>query len=452
MPVSDDTRRLEPPALPNPPSEYNQRAFGEFNNVLRLFFNRLSNVLRIIMNTTEFGIFGSGSAADAFGRFRVSDPHTLFDSKQLYDDQPLYWDDSEVSGSGTTSTHSAAMARTQLAVGATTAGRRVRQTFQSFNYQPGKSQLIYLTGVLGAGESGITTRIGLGDDDNGLFFECDDGTVSVNVRTKTSGSVVNNTVAQTAWNKDTLDGNGLSGLNADWDKALIFLIDYEWLGVGTVRFGVIVDAKVYYVHQVDNSNAIANVYMSTPNLPLRYEIENDGTGGAYTLDHICSTVISEGGNDAFGIQRSASTDGTGVTCSTEDITYAIIGIRLKSGYTHSVVKMIRAEMAIHSASKYGRWDIILNPTVAGTFTYSDQTNSAIQVATGATANTVTNGTVVNTGFIESGQPELGMEHPHNSRWLGRDISGTVDELVLCFTPIGGTSAVDVEGSITWKEL
>lgn len=454
--VSDETKRVEAPALPIPPVQYNKQYLDNLNNVLRLYFTRLSSVLRIIMSTSNYGIYGYGSAADAFGRLRVSNPVTLFDSTQLYDSQALFWDDQQVSGSGTSSTHSVNAARTRLAVGASTAGRRVRQTYQAFNYQAGKSQLIYMTGILGAGETGITQRIGYGDDDNGLFFECDDGVVYVNVRTKASGSVVNNRVAQSAWNLDKLNGNGVSGLTVDWDKTLIFTIDFEWLGVGSVRFGVIVDAKVYYVHQVDNSNELTTVYMSTPNLPLRYELENDGNGGAYNLDAICSTVISEGGTPARGIMRSAGTGGTQVSCTTENTLYAVIGIRLKSSYTRAVVKLINMQLQVQTSAHMGEWQLLLNPTVASTFTYSDQTNSAVQIATGATANTVTGGTLIEGGYAESsgvgrGSGSVGFSFD-NKRYLGRAIDGTADTLVLAFTPRGGSSAVDVEGHITWLEL
>ena len=74
---------------------------------------------------------------DAFGRSRVSEPYTVFDSKQLGSNQSLFWDDQETSGSGTSSDYSEDTSSTTLTVSATTAGTRVRQTFQRFNYQPG---------------------------------------------------------------------------------------------------------------------------------------------------------------------------------------------------------------------------------------------------------------------------------------------------------------------------
>lgn len=230
---------------------------------------------------------------DAFGRLRISEPHTIFDSKQVFDNLPLFWDDQEVSGSGTSSTFSKPHARTQIAVG-TAAGKRVRQTFERFNYQPGKSQFVVLTGVLGAGSSGITQELGYFDDDNGLFFRCDEGVIYVVSRSSVTGSAVDTTASQSAWNIDTLDGNGPSGLTMDFTLAQIFFMDFEWLGTGRVRFGFYINGVQHYCHEFLNANAISTVYMSTPNLPIRYSIENDGTGAASTLDHLCSTVIVEG--------------------------------------------------------------------------------------------------------------------------------------------------------------
>ena len=169
---------------------------------------------------------------DAFARQRISNPETLFDSKQIFDSQPLFWDDQEISGSGTSSTYSKPNARTRLAVSASTAGVRTRQTFMRFNYQPGKSQLVIMTAVMSdASSQGISARVGQFDDDNGLFFVAEDVTIKVVLRTSTSGSAVDTKVSQTNWNIDKLDGTGNSGVTLDPTKTQILFIDYEWLGV-----------------------------------------------------------------------------------------------------------------------------------------------------------------------------------------------------------------------------
>ena len=114
-----------------------------------------------------------------------------------------------------------------------------------------------------------------------------------------------------------------------------------------------------------------------------------------------------------------------------------------------MLKIQRIAMQIQNASKNVEWMWILNPTVAGTFTYNAVTNSSLEVATGASTNTVTNGTEITGGFIEStsgGGGSGGVSSPiPNAQLLGANIAGTVDTMVLCARCIGGTSAAEIEG-------
>lgn len=411
---------------------------NEFN-IRRNTFDNRSNSVRI-------AFAGDNGVNDAFGRLRVSNPVTLFDSKQIFDNLPLFWDDQEVSGSGTSSTYSQAMASTTMGVSATTTGKRVRQTFMCFNYQPGKSQLIFTTGVLdkSGGGAGITRAWGYFNDDNGLFLRDNEGTIELVRRTSTSGSAVDNAVSQSSWNLDTMDGTGSSGITLDFTKTQILIIDFEWLGVGRVRMGFVVDGKIYYAHEFNNANNLSTVYMSTPNLPLRYEIENDGTGVASEIEHICSSVISEGGNEELGTLRHK--DSGSVSSLANTATYAILGIRLKSTTTCGVVK-IENISSIATSNDQFHWELRLNPTIAGTFTYSDETNSVVQTATGSNANTVTGGTEIDGGYVTTTQA-ITFTIPNALR-IGSAIDGTPDELVLVVTPI--TNNMTMQASITWRE-
>lgn len=392
---------------------------------------------------------------DAFGRLRIAQPYTLFDSKLIFDNGPLFWDDKETSSgspSTTTSTHSTATASVTLGVSAE-AGTRVRQTFQRFNYQPGKSQLILQTGrlIASGGGVGIASRRGYFDDNNGLFWAVIDGTLCVVVRSSASGSPVDTVIRQTSFNRDKLDGTGLSGFEIDVTKEQITWIDFEWLGVGAVRFGIYgEDGKPIVAHVVENANTTTAVYMSTPNLPLRYELANDGTGQASTAEQICSTVISEGGLELNGAEFYASTSGTHVDANTADAIYAIVGIRLKTTHLGAVVELQNMSMMATTSNDF-EWLLIFNPTVAGSFTYADITNSACQSATGATANTVTGGRRVSGGFVKSGQGTGNVAQAlREAIRLGAAIDGTRDQIVLCARPL--TLNADVEGSLTWREL
>lgn len=391
--------------------------------------------------------FGDTPSTDSFGRLRVGNPQTLFNSKQLYDNQPFLWDDAEVSGSGTSSTFSSNRASSTLGVSSNTIGRRLRQTYQRFNYQPGKSFFIFLTGILNrsGGGSGITGRLGYYDDNDGLFFQQKDSIYSVVRRSNSSGSPVDTVIPQSEWNLDTLDGLGPSGFNLDFSKTQIFCIDFEWLGVGRVRFGFVVNGLVIYCHEINNANILNVVYMSTPNLPLRYELINDGSGGSSTLEHICTSVIVEGGSDNIGLLKAVSTGGVHLDANTADTLYALIGLRLKTGQFPSI-EIVKTVILTETNDNL-EWQLLLNPTIASTFTYNDIVNSGAQVAKGVTANTVTGGVLLDSGWVS--QQSRASSAEQSLQRLGVAIDGTRDQIVLCVRPLSANS--DIQGSITFRE-
>jgi len=407
------------------------------------------------------------NAGDAFGRLRVSTPTTIFDSKQVFNDPdladsvenyPLFYDNQQTSGGGTATAFDVNGAKTVLSVSASTAGVRIRQTKMRFNYQPGKGQLILKTFVFSsANVSGITRREGMFDANNGLFFE-DNGTNYGFVRRSfVSGSAVDVRVAQSSWNVDKMDGTGASGITLDFTKTQIFVIDFEWLGVGRVRFGFNVDGVTYVCHQLLNANNLSDVYMSTPNLPLRSEIINNGSGVASSMSCICASVVSEGGLEDIGAVRYASTNGTHVDANTENEVYAIIGMRLKSQYLGATVKSLNYALLESSGTKELEWILYLNPTVAGVFTFVGEAQSSIEIARGATANTITGGYQLAGGFFNSAGAASGNAGGtggtlNNAILLGSNIAGDRDTIVLAVRPISGSTNCDVEGSLTWREL
>ncbi len=187
-----------------------------------------------------------GSGSDAFGRLRIASPETLFDSKGHISANLLSWDDAQTNGSGTSSTHDSDRASVTLAVGATTEGARVRQTKRRFPYQPGKSQLCLFTFVMGSTAQGVTKRVGAFDEENGFFLQNAGGSLSFGIRSYVVGTSLgtDTLVAQTAWD-DKMDGSGLSGITLDKTKAQIFFVDFQWLGVGSVRFGFVINGSMH---------------------------------------------------------------------------------------------------------------------------------------------------------------------------------------------------------------
>lgn len=376
---------------------------------------------------------------DSFNKLRVSEPFSLFDSKLLGDNRALFWDDQEVSGSGTGSSYSRDRASETLTVSNLTAGKRVRQTFQRFNYQPGKAQCLMMTFVPHPPEDGIIQEMGLNDGSNGLFLRIDGATVSVVIKSNASGTPVDTVIEQKDWNLNKLP-------KLDLTKAQIFTLDYESLQVGSVRFGFVIGGSVVYCHIQEHANIIDSVYFSTPNLPIRYSIENDGTGGAASLECVCSTVISEGGQDETGIVRSISTGTTAINAVLAGTRYALLGIRLKSTHLDNIIQLVSITTLATTNDNY-EWSLILNPSVAGTFTYTSVSNSAIESAVGATANTVTGGTILYSGFAAANSATSSLVK--TLRYLGSNIAGTTDTIVLCVRSL--TTNGDFHATIDFRE-
>lgn len=400
-------------------------------------------------------VFTDPAQLDAFARLRVSNPETLFDSKQIQDNGALFWDDQEVSGSGTASSWTQDEASTTLSVSSQTAGRRVRQTFRRFNYQPGKSQLVILTGTLGVGGgTGIVRSMGLYDENNGIFVRDNEGTIEIVKRSSRDGSEIDTPVAQSSWNLDPMDGTGPSGITLDSTKSQIFFMDIEWLGVGRVRCGWFIDGLPVYCHQFLHSNNVAGVYMSTPNLPVRYEIENYGTGVLSELEAICCTVMSEGGTQDVGTSRYHSNAGTPIQASTAGTIYALVGIRLKPNNLGGIVKLSDVSVANANSQDF-EWLLVFNPTLGSTPTWTNLANSVVQTSVGEASDpsttTVTNGTVIYGGYVKSsnssGSASLALD---TAQQLGSAIDGTPDEVWLCARPLAANA--DMYGAIEIKEI
>lgn len=382
----------------------------------------------------------NSGALDAFARLRVSNPETLFDSKQISDNQPLFWDDQQTSGTGTTSTYSSNRASSTMGVSASTAGTRVRQTFRSFNYQPGKSQFWIQTGVWGTAATGITRRAGQFNTNNGTFFEQTSAGMAVVIRSSVTGVPVNTSIAQASWNIDKMDGTGASGITLNFANAQIWFVDYEWLGVGRARYGWFVNGIPYYCHQVLNANVIASVYMSTPNLPLRYEISNSGTGGAATFEQICSTVIAEGGRSDTGYPFGIDRNGVALTTNNNANLYPLLGIRLKSTYSGSYIKILDFSITCTSTAAY-EFVLLLNPTIVGTaLVWTGLANSSVeQMNTSTAATTVTGGTKLFSKSAQQTNDGSQVGGISTDFALGNNIAGTQDILILAVRRVSGTS-------------
>lgn len=376
-----------------------------------------------------------GTSADAFGRVRTSPPITLFDSQNRYAKSADF--DEAVSGSATV-THSDNESSVLLNVTSASGDKVVRETRRVFAYQPGKSLLVMNTFVMPTTHANLRCRVGYFGVNNGVFFERSGTALRMVRRTYTSGSPVDNVVAQADWNGDKLDGTGSSGLTLDTTKSQIFWQDFEWLGVGSVRTGFVINGKFIVCHTFNHANILALVYMTTAILPIRYEIENTGaTDGSRTMKQICSTVISEGGYEKKVILQTART-ATAATVSTTLV--PLLSLRLDSSRLDSVVIADGYNvLPLSSSSTTFEIQLVKNATLTGpSWTQTSSDNVEFDVS----ATAITGGAVVDDIYVvESNLVSSSVANNREYNFamqFGRTMAGVSDTYTIVARTLSGS--------------
>ena len=397
----------------------------------------------------------SGTMTDAFGRLRVSQPHTLFDS-QHQDVENDKWD-TKIVGSGT-KTHLPNESAVKFEIGTANNDSIIRETTRTMMYQPGKSLLIMNTGVMGTPKANVVQRIGYFGANNGIYFENDSGNNYFVLRSSVTGNVVETRVAQTNWNIDKFDGTGYSsqfggtehaqGIRPD--KANIHWIDVEWLGVGDVRCGFVVDGTFKTAHIFHNDNVNDSAYMRSAILPIRYEIFNKGITTSNTaMRQICSTAISEGGYYPINQTRSASNPLTGKNLAV-GVSNPMISLRLKPGRLDAIVIPVSADMygLQATAFKYRIYENIT--TLTGAVWTTTDAASAVEYDISATA--LTGGNVLREGIFKGldTAKELNLIELDGAVQLTRNINavnGNIFTIAIEPTTVNDDAIV----SLSWQE-
>ena len=229
-------------------------------------------------------------------------------------------------------------------------------------------------------KTGLTQRVGYFGADNGMYLELVDSTLNFVERSLVDGTPVTETrVPQSAWNGDKLDGTGVSGFTLDITKAQILWMDIEWLGLGSVRMGFVINGRFILCHTFHHANIIDSTYITTASLPLRYEIANTAaTSGASKLKQICSSVISEGGYELRGLQEAIATPiNSPRTLGTIGVKYPIISIRLKSTKLDAIVILTALSIMGDTAGKFN-WSLVASGVTTGGIWQSAGDSSAVE--------------------------------------------------------------------------
>jgi hypothetical protein len=380
---------------------------------------------------------GTGST-DAFGRLRTSQPYTLFDSRARYYDHN---DFSNVNVTGGTVVYNADSSTYLLNVTASSGSSVIRETKRVFPYQPGKSLLVLATFCMNTPKTNLRQRVGYFTTNNGVYFE-NDGTYNyLVIRSYSSGALVEDRVRQDAWD------NPFAALNVD--RTQIFWIDVEWLGVGSVRCGFVINGAYVLCHTFHHANIIGNTttYMTTATLPVRYEITNTAaTAGTSMMRQICSTVISEGGYNAFTYSETAGRGTSVLRLSSAGTYYPVVSIRLDSTRLDAIV-LPRQVDVLSPTVNYYRWKLVLNPTLTGADWAGTSTSGTVEYDTAATA--ISGGIELQAGYVSSRElSELGADA--FAFQLGRTLAGVSDIVTLAMAATSNNA--DVLAQIGWQEI
>lgn len=417
-----------------------------------------TTVFEVVMLADQYGnLVGpanpSGTAVDAFGRARMSQPFTLFDSFHRYQDNGKL---NTANSVGANTTYNSNSSTISMNVPTTSGAYVYRESSRVFSYQPGKSLLILQTYVLNPAKANLRQRIGYFGAQNGIYLEVDGlGEPTFKIRSSSSGSIQYESAAQSSWNLDKLDGNGPSKLTLDITKAQIMWIDIEWLGLGTVRCGFVINGQFIHVHSFHHANLITNTYMTTGSLPVRAEIENTGTTASNsTMQLVCTSIISEGGYEIRGKTRTYGMDPTASkTLTTAGTYYPLVSIRINPDRPDSIVVPIQLDVLPITTDNY-RWKLVTGGTWSGDTWANAASDSSVQYQSNTTA-TLTGYTELDSGYVTStvqggGTASITGGDVFRYQLERNSFANTYTPFTLVITAQKATS--NAAGSLTWMEI
>lgn len=333
---------------------------------------------------------------DSFERLRTSDTDQRVDIEFKYDRQEEFFLPIETLGG--TVTHNTLTEDLSLQVNNATNGAKAEH-IQKWDspYTSGNSQLILITGT--PDKSGVNTL-------NASFY----------LRDAIRGQVFETQSAN--WDFDVSD--------RDWSKSHIFVMDFQSLKVGKIRFALDIDGELKVVGSIKNDNRISHGYWQDPNQPLVWRIYNtatetiteigyddgvNGIGFKFTQPlnssaeciAICGTVKSEGGGGLFDIA------GIPTGCSTQTTSRAVgntivpvISVRSKTlfkGQTNKTI-IIPDKLNVQTDNDIHYYFVLGGTLTGASWVDVDSNNSAGEFDVSATA--ISGGKIIDPDYLASG--------------------------------------------------
>nr|QBK92203.1 MAG: hypothetical protein LCPAC304_05500 [Pithovirus LCPAC304] len=287
---------------------------------------------------------------------------------------------------------------------------------------------------------------------DGYFFELEGTTMGIVYRTASSGSQVDTRVVQSSWNIDTFDGNGPSRITiTTWDDAYLLIFDQQWLGVGQVRIGLIIEGIIRYAHIFTNEG-LQLPYTRTAKLPIRYEIENVSAGATSDeMRMMCQSVLMEAQPSLIYPQFTFedNVDSLGAR-------EVFLSLRLKASQNRVTLRLVDVSVVVTNNATFrtGLIEVVLNPTLQNdTWAQNPSPFSAAELDNDF-STTFTGGTLIAQGQASQGGVSHlsitsgGNRSPYFD--INSDIAGTSDILSLIGSNLAGSP--NVSATMTWIEI
>jgi hypothetical protein len=333
-------------------------------------------------------------------------------------------------------------------------GKSYTQSFQYTPYEPGKSQFIKITGVAKPGVANTTVDYMYGDSINAVMFRQNGATTwQLILRTRTSGSIVETTVARSAWT-DKADGTGKCPAIV-LDSNAIFFFRLQYLGMGQISCGVSANGVNYELYKFNNAFQLNVPYMQSASLPVGMLVTSTGSGATKTAYFKCASVESEGGIsdfDAFQFSTPEATETAGSGTRTH-----LVSIRPKTTFNSLInrenFQLVDIDILV-TGSNPVFWELVIGATTASS-TWADvnSTYSAFEYTSvrGSFTN-LTGGVVIASGYAQGTGGGSNPSMPNTiaiEKIVGQKYPITLDRngaartlgtMSLIITGIGGTSA------------
>jgi hypothetical protein len=383
---------------------------------------------------------------DAFGRLRVSELTSLMEVSHIYDKNPLLVDEII---SGGTSVYEATNSCVTMTTGAS-AQYVVRQTKSSAVYQPGKGQQTEFSFSDFAKQTNVIKRVGYytsaktapyNSSFDGFFLESNGVTNDITFQIWKSGTLTASS-SISSWDNSIIDPTTI-----DFNKCGIMFVDFQWLGVGRLRFGLVLEGKIYIFYSHTGANNLSDVYMTNPNKPIRYEIRQAGPGSG-EFHMICAQVSTEG--SAVQLSRQTGTYSLSTNLTTADTKYPIIGFRI--GSTYAGVNAYLENVIVNSTSADDfALTVELNPTLSSTPTWTVLPNTPVEGGSAASTITVTSSGTILHNVIGKGNQLNSYPIPLKEIAIkpGFSIGGTADQVWICITPLSANADYRVAQNILY---